>query len=114
MTTVAWAEYVEQDGLRFSLHDSDIKYAEVEAPESGSYSGEITIPSVVSDGGEDYTDYNDGGEDYNDYNDGSEDYTDYNDGGEDYNDYNDGGEDYNDYNDGGEDYNDYNDGYDNY
>ena len=50
----AWAQYVEQDGLRFSLHDSTPKYAEVEAPESGSYSGEINIPSVVSYGGEDY------------------------------------------------------------
>ena len=51
----AWAQYVVQDGLRFSLYDSNPKYAQVEAPESGSYSGEITIPSVVSYGGEDYT-----------------------------------------------------------
>lgn len=50
----AWAQYVEQDGLRFSLHDSNPKYAEVEAPASGSYSGEISIPSSVSYGGEDY------------------------------------------------------------
>ena len=53
----AWAQmgYVEQGGLRFSLWDSDPKYAQVEAPASGTYSGEITIPSVVSDGVEDYT-----------------------------------------------------------
>jgi len=51
----AWADYVEQGGLRFSLHDSNPKYAEVEAPESGSYSGVINIPSSVSYGGEDYT-----------------------------------------------------------
>ena len=50
----AWADYVEQGGLRFYLYDSTPKYAEVEAPESGSYSGEINIPSVVSSGGEDY------------------------------------------------------------
>lgn len=50
----AWAQYVEQDGLWFSLHDTNPKYAQVEEPESGSYSGEITIPSVVSYGGEDY------------------------------------------------------------
>ena len=53
--TGAWAQYVEQGGLRFSLHDSNPKYAEVEAPASGSYSGEISIPSSVSYGGEDYT-----------------------------------------------------------
>jgi hypothetical protein len=35
----AWADYVEQGGLRFYLYDSTPKYAEVEAPESGSYSG---------------------------------------------------------------------------
>ena len=50
----AWAQYVVQGGLRFSLHDSDLKYAEVEEPESGTYSGVINIPSSVSYGGEDY------------------------------------------------------------
>lgn len=53
-TSAAWAQYVEQDGLWFSLHDTNPKYAQVEEPESGSYSGEINIPSVVSYGGEDY------------------------------------------------------------
>lgn len=52
--TGTWAQYVEQDGLRFSLDDTN-KYAQVEAPESGNYSGVINIPSVVSYGGEDYT-----------------------------------------------------------
>ena len=52
--TGAWAQYVVQGGLRFSLHDSDLKYAEVEEPESGTYSGVINIPSSVSYGGEDY------------------------------------------------------------
>ena len=55
VATAAWAQtYVEQGGLRFYLYDSTPKYAEVEAPESGSYSGEISIPSSVSYGGEDY------------------------------------------------------------
>ena len=50
----AWAQiYVEQGGLRFSIDDTN-KYAQVEKPESDSYSGEINIPSSVSYGGEDY------------------------------------------------------------
>ncbi len=53
-TSAVWAQYVEQGGLRFYLYDSTPKYAEVEAPESGSYSGEISIPSSVRYGGEDY------------------------------------------------------------
>jgi len=51
----AWAQYVEEGGLRFYLYDSTPKYAEVEAPASGTYSGVINIPSSVSYGGEDYT-----------------------------------------------------------
>ena len=48
----AWAEYVEVNGLRIYLTTD--QYAQVEAPETGVYTGDVVIPSSVSSGGVNY------------------------------------------------------------
>ena len=44
-TAAAWAQYVVIDGIRYSLSSDE---ASVEAPESGVYTGAVSIPATVS------------------------------------------------------------------
>lgn len=50
-TAAAWAQYVVIDGIRYSLSSDE---ASVEAPESGVYTGAVSIPATVSYDDNDY------------------------------------------------------------
>ena len=50
----AWADYAVIDGVRYELSNYEPYEAYVVAPESGVYTGAITIPATINSGGVDY------------------------------------------------------------
>jgi len=53
-TMAAWADYAVIDGIRYELGNYEPYQAYVVAPESGVYTGAITIPATINSGGVDY------------------------------------------------------------